>query len=230
MVIFTLFGSPAGIGKYTLNIASGVTIGSTSTSTPALRNGGFTTGSEVCIVNDGTVMGRGGAGGAGGSDAGTDTGVAGGTGGDAFNSDDITTDFVNNGSLVAGGGGGPGGGGARDQSISDEPPCSDTRDARHAGGNGGDGAGSQNSGVAVNGTNGTSDAGTCGPEATPCFSMNSGNGGDGGALGTDSGAGTAGNAPQDAEAGAIGVKGNYLVNSTEVSLTNNGTVAGGTTA
>jgi hypothetical protein len=91
--------------KVVATIGSGVYISSNSTGTPGLTvNGSFPGG--VWLVNNGFIIGMGGAGGAG-SDAGSD-GVAGGGGGLAL-SVSVAVTVTNNGTIGGGGGGGGGG-------------------------------------------------------------------------------------------------------------------------
>src|SRR5262249_5069327 len=98
-------------GTWYVTIASGVVIGSTSTSTPALDTGSFPAGSTLNLVNNGVITGRGGPGGTGGSVTSITTcssGLAGGVGGPALQLR-IATVVTNNGSIWGGGGGGGGG-------------------------------------------------------------------------------------------------------------------------
>ena len=65
----------AGETDVTLTINSGVSVGSTSTGTYALQTGsGWATGDTITIVNNGTVIGKGGNGGVGG-DADNNAGI-----------------------------------------------------------------------------------------------------------------------------------------------------------
>ena len=64
-----------------VTIASGVIIGSTSTSTAAMTITGFPTGTTLTLINNGTIQGCGGAGGSGGSNS---SGGGGGQGGPAL--------------------------------------------------------------------------------------------------------------------------------------------------
>ena len=91
--------------KVVATIGSGVYISSNSTGTPGLTvDGSFPGG--VDLINDGFIIGMGGAGGAG-SDAGGD-GVAGAGGGLAL-SVSVAVTVTNNGTIGGGGGGGGGG-------------------------------------------------------------------------------------------------------------------------
>lgn len=93
----------------TCTINSGVTVYSTSTGTYAWQTGSsYPFGTELYLVNNGTILGRGGNGGAGGSSG--SNGSSGSGGGPAlFAGHSIS--ITNNG-RIAGGGGGAGGGGA----------------------------------------------------------------------------------------------------------------------
>ena len=92
----------------TVTVNSGVTVYSTSTGSYALQTGSpYPSGSSIALVNNGTILGKGGNAGAGG--AGT-TGYNGSGGGPAFYAASATT--VTNNGRIAGGGGGAGGGGA----------------------------------------------------------------------------------------------------------------------
>lgn len=86
---------------FNVTIDSGVIIGSNSTGTPAFTTGSFPAGSVLTIVNNGTIVGRGGNGGAWGS---ATVATNGDDGGDAmiFTLDATLT----NNNLIGGGGGG----------------------------------------------------------------------------------------------------------------------------
>ncbi len=107
--------TPGQPGSWNVTIASGVVIGSTSTGTPAFDTGAFPSGSTLQIVNNGTIVGAGGAGGAGQSYASGSTCMTlppvgiGSAGGIGFRAQPALT-LANNGSIWGGGGGGGGGG------------------------------------------------------------------------------------------------------------------------
>lgn len=104
--LFTLAGSPASAGTWSFVVPAGVTIGSTSASTPALRTGTFPAGSQVYLFNSGNIYGRGGNGGNASTGG---NGGAGGAGGAAVYLDrDLVIDNTN-GNIFGGGGGGGGG-------------------------------------------------------------------------------------------------------------------------
>jgi hypothetical protein len=168
-----------------LTINGGVLVGSTSTGSWALDTGTeFPAGSSLLIVNNGTIMGRGGAGGSGG-------GGGGGAGGPAFRAQTACV-FDNNGTIAGGGAGGTGGSNAGGQNYTDPSPktpntCRSLGSCTASGGAGGAGAGSQNSGVAQGGSGGS----CCGSNYTrggklplSCIGVACGStGGTGGSLG-----------------------------------------------
>lgn len=128
-------------------IANGIIISSNSTGTPALTvNGSFPNGVE--LVNNGVVVGMGGAGGKGGAGA-TASGpaTAGGAGGLALSV--AVAISVNNAGTIAGGGGG-GGGGASYANSSGE----DVYPGDGGGGGGGQSSAAANSAGGSNGGNG----------------------------------------------------------------------------
>lgn len=118
------------------DVPSGVSIGATNSSTPAMTIN--LTGRDTCYLeNNGTIIGDGGAGGAGSAS----TGGAGGAGGDAVDTDGPT--FINNAGTIGGGTGGTGGGGG---SGSNGKGCSySAGSAGAAGADGGGAAGSTGS-------------------------------------------------------------------------------------
>lgn len=113
--IFTAAGSPAGVVDVVLTINSGIFVRSTSTASPALIVGGaFASGSTLTIINNGYILGKGGAGG-NGTPGYYAAGAAGGNGGHAINFSgcNIANISVNNTSgYIFGGGGGGGGAGS----------------------------------------------------------------------------------------------------------------------
>jgi hypothetical protein len=152
--IFTQAGSPATDVDVYVTVNSGIIIGSTSTATPALTTGsGWTQRSRIFLINNGTIMGRGGAGGIGGSNG---NGFGGSAGGTAI---DLTKDItITNNSAIYGGGGGGGGGGAS---------------GSNAGGGGGGGGAGDIGGTGAAGGTPSGNAGAAGTSSGP------GNGGAG---------------------------------------------------
>lgn len=133
----------AGTSDITLTIDSGVFVGSSSTGTYALSiPSSFNPADTVTIVNNGTVIGRGGNGGSGGAARSVapvcPPAGSGGGGGNAVYVN-FPTVITNNGTLAGGGGGGGGGRGAL--VISPTPPKSPNPIARYGGGGGGGAAG-----------------------------------------------------------------------------------------
>ena len=112
---------PAGYVEHatdlTVTIGSNAIVGSNSTSGYALDTGtGYSSTDTLTIINNGTIIGRGGNGGNGGhakynDTANTNAGTAGTNGGHGFRAQFACT-FTNNGSVYGGGGGGPGEGGS----------------------------------------------------------------------------------------------------------------------
>jgi len=151
-----------GIANIVVTIPAGTTVGSTSTGAYSISvPSAFSPTDTVTIVNNGVILGMGGAGGAGGPGVGpSGTGSPGGPGGSAIYVNRPTT-ITNNG-VVAGGGGGGGGGGRPTAKVS--------------GGTGGGGAGLN--GGAPNGT----------PTGGGAGSGNGGPGGGRGASGSNGGA------------------------------------------
>jgi hypothetical protein len=102
-------------GNWSVTIASGVVIGSTSTSTPAFDTGAFPTGSSLRITNNGTIVGAGGNGGGltwdtvccdyYGSPYNVEHLWPGAAGGIAIRAQ-FAVSFTNNGAIWGGGGGG----------------------------------------------------------------------------------------------------------------------------
>lgn len=157
-------------GKTTLNITinSGVIVYSNSTGTPGLTITGATAGDVVNLINNGYILGCGGAGGNGGQYSAVQTNaLTGGAGGPAL-SIGCTLTITNYGTI--GGGGGGGGGGAGGVNTS------------YPGGGGGGGAG-YGVGGAKGGLNGSATAGGAGGQP------GTGIGGNGGALGAVGGGG-----------------------------------------
>lgn len=106
----TLFPEPTASTNVFLTIETGVTVGSTSTSTSALDVGSWPSGATVTITNNGRIQGCGGAGGHGDDRGGVDNPTAGSPGGTAFYTR-YAVAITNNGQMWGGGGGGGGGSG-----------------------------------------------------------------------------------------------------------------------
>jgi hypothetical protein len=97
-------------GSWIVSIASNVTIGSSSTTTPALDIGAFPSGSSLQLINYGTIVGAGGDGGrgGGGNSCSAAPPTPGAPGGPALRTL-VSVSITNYGSVWAGGGGGGGG-------------------------------------------------------------------------------------------------------------------------
>jgi hypothetical protein len=136
--LFTAAGSPTGPVTVVCTISAGAEIGSTSTSTAGFIFGsGWHVGTKIQVINNGTLMGKGGKG-ATGEGASVCTPVAGvnaTAGGPAVDASGLPSagmvDFTNNGTIAGGGGGGGYGGGGC------QPPSS----VSWGGGGGGSGRG-----------------------------------------------------------------------------------------
>ena len=186
----------AGISDVTVTINSGVYVGSPSDGASyALLVSGFSAGDAVNVVNNGYILGRGGAGGAG------STGVvskapSGNNGGRAVYANFATT-ITNNGTIAGGGGGGGGAGGLRSHS-------GNVWAVGASGGGGGAGYPNGTGGAktvsfcsvsptATNGSNGTTTTGGAGGRGTtttcdqsgPSYTYEGGTGGDLGQNGTN---------------------------------------------
>jgi hypothetical protein len=101
--LFTLAGSPATAGNYQFIVNSGVVVGSTSSTSPAMDTGTFPTNSNIWLVNNGTIQGAGGNG--GNFNNTSPVPAAGGTG---LNVSYPITITNGSGSIEGGGGGGSG--------------------------------------------------------------------------------------------------------------------------
>lgn len=171
-------------------IASGVQLSSSATGTPALTISGSFPGG-VALVNNGVIVGRGGAGGTGGTWLGTQNqfgpankgqnGFAGGSG----LSVSVAVSITNNGTIAGGGGGGGGGGLGSEPCMGDNP-----------GGGGGGGGGFGSAGpagqvygmFAFSGGAGGQLSGGAGGASRPGVPTG-GRGGDGGFVGANGGNG-----------------------------------------
>ena len=211
-----------GYSDITLTINAGVTVDSEDAGTPALTVNGLTSGDSLIIVNNGTILGRGGAGGAPGwlktttvgtgKNTTTSTSVEpaspGGKGGTALSVTYVAT-LENNGVIRAGGGGGGGGG------ISYNGA---------GGGKGGGGAGygpGANAGTATAGGAGAGNGGTGGSNG------NSGTSGSNGASITVTNANGKGSTTVSGSAGgAGGVGGKAIAGYAKLTVTVEGTIVG----
>ncbi len=65
--VFADAGSPGGVVTLIIHVESGVLIGSTDSTTPAMDVSGFAAGSDITLNNEGRIYGKGGDGGRGGN-------------------------------------------------------------------------------------------------------------------------------------------------------------------
>lgn len=219
----------AGIADVTLTIQPGVLVGSSSTGTYALNiPSAFDSGDTVTVVNNGTVIGRGGNGGGGGP--GYLPGAAGG-GGNAGSAVYVQfpTVFTNNGTLAGGGGGGGGGRGGSAGSPPTNPKQPAGPVSYYGGGGGGGGAGytagsggGGGSGPNYPGGGGSSGSSTAGGGGGSGPGP-AGNGGAGGGQGANGG--TGGSSPYGGGGGG-GVRGYYMVGNPFVTYPATGTRLG----
>lgn len=166
----------------TITINGGVYVSANSTGTPAFATGSsFPSGSTLSVVNNGFIVGMGGAGGNGAS-ASSSTGVAGtagSTGGLAL-SVSAATSVTNNGTIAGGGGGG--GGGA--SGVTDGG-----KSGFFSGGGGGGGGG--RSSAAANSSGGAGGV----PTGPPQYYKMNGGGGGAGTVSSAGGGGVGGRYP-----------------------------------
>ena len=214
-------GYVAGITDTIITINNGVYVYSPSTATPAFSISSFASGDTVKIINNGAIIGTGGAGGTGANYNGSAD--AGSTGGTALYSR-FATSVQNNGTIYAGGGGG-GGGGYQTRTISSGKSSSTFT---YAGGGGGGGGGYDAGTGGIGGTGGNQGTGDTGSNGTLSAGGAGGTNqgfavaGDGGAPGTDGVIG------QESNPGTAGLAGYYIDGSSYVTWLNLGTVAGRT--
>ena len=200
---FLSSGYVAGITDTIITINSGIYVYSPSTATPSFSISSFTSGDTVKIINNGTIIGTGGAGGTGSNYG--DIGGDGGTGGTALYSR-FAISVQNNGAIYGGGGGG-GGSGWLSRLVSNGKG---SQTNTYAGGGGGGGAGYTAGTGGSGGSGGNQGSGDIGSNGTLTVGGAGGGNqgfigaGDGGALGAD---GTAG---QYTNSGAAGLAGYYI--------------------
>ena len=199
--ISTLFPAGACAGSDTVIIDPGVTICSTNPTIPAMTTGNIPAGGSLVIINNGSIIGAGGAGGADPSSLASSScpSADGQNGGDAILiATAINTKIINNGTIASGGGGGGAGAALSAASLS---TCIFSGGAA-PGGSGGGGAGGCGNVGGPGGANvgcnpGTAGTGTTGGAGGPAPSSggcgcsgifgigagHSGSGGPGGNLG-----------------------------------------------
>lgn len=212
-------GYVAGITDVTVTINSGVYVSSSSTGTYALDvDTSWAAGDTVTIVNNGFIIGMGGAGGAGAgrSNTGVNSAGSGGTSGGPALSVRVQVSIKNYGTIAGGGGGG---GGGRCTYIGYTPRAGGgggggrTGATNTAGGAGGVASGAGFSGAA-GGTGTSSSEGWGGAGGFIAASEKGGAGGNGGgygaagATGSVGAGGTAGLGPYSGGSGGAAVNGN----------------------
>ena len=214
--IAALGGYVSGKTDVTVTVNSGIYVYGSSTGTPGLTISGGAAGDTVTLINNGYILGRGGAGGNGGpgSPANGDPGSAGGTALSVSRAVSIT----NNGTIAGGGGGGGGGGGRN---------AGDWYGGCGGGGGAPLGAGGSRgawSGAGTGGaTNGSTATLTSAGAGGPTINVSAA-GGAGGAYGTS---GSAGNNSSQRTGGSAGGAGNYISGNSNVTWLTNGTRTGG---
>ena len=195
--LYSAAGSPGGPVIINLTVNGGVTVGSTSTGSPALETSGFSSGTLLNLTNNGRIQGKGGNGGNGGNAfAPNITGRPGFAGGKAINLT-MELNLTNASGQIWGGGGGGGGGGAGGV-------C-----GVGAGGGGGGGGGAGSTGGSGGGSGITVCSGTNGGAGTSGSATLGGNGGNGGfdTAGGGSGMGGGGGAGSGGGNGGTGIPG-----------------------
>jgi hypothetical protein len=227
----------AGITDINLTVNPGVTVGSSSISTYALSiPSDFNSGDNVTLINEGTIVGKGGNGGNGGNNGG---GGSGQTGGNALYVNRTTT-ITNNGTLAGAGGGGSGSGSAAVQTGT-HPKGGGAAYGYYMGNGGGGGAGvNPGSGgtggpSSTSGNNGSAGTATAGGAGGPRNSTPFGYTGAGGAGGARGSAGSTaenyGGSTTNLRygPGSAGSAGKYLVGSPYVTWDATGTRLGSAT-
>ena len=236
----------AGATDVTLTINPGVTVGGSTPSSYALSvPSSFSPGDGITIVNNGTIIGKGGNGGAGGIHGGQPgtvrSGTVGTAGGHALLLERPAS--ITNAGVMSGGGGGGGGGGAtiRITGYSPKNGAPNYGDYHGPGGGGGAGAPVGTGGLggntptavpAPNGSNGTATTGGAGGPAVPSPTANprTGIGGTGGNRGNNGSASTDDiNAPSQPQSSPVagGATGRYITGNTYATWVANGTRLGG---
>lgn len=211
-------GYSAGKTDMTLTINSGVFVSSSSTGSYALTvDTSWNVSDTVTIVNNGTIIGRGGNGGQ--NDSGSSNNQPGSAAGPALLVSRAIT--LNNLNRIAGGGGGGGGGAFQFFSFPEATPQAN-------GGSGGGGIGGSSAGTQVGsgnqGSPGTlTSAGTGGAGIAFYPGGVSGSGGDGGTYGSSGSAGGRGSGQSNNTGRPGGAAGAAIVGNSNITYTNTGT-------
>lgn len=199
----TLYGAPVSGNTVTCTINAGVTVGSTSASSPAFDIGTWPAGVTINLIVNGRIQGKGGAGGNGAALT-AGQGGAGGTGGTALKTRQAIILTLNN--QIWSGGGGGGGNGGNGSVVGGQTFFGVAGGGGGAGTNGGGGgAHSIGSGGsnATSGNPGTATAGGAGGNALGAV----GPGGAGGGPGLNGAAGSAGAGAGTGAGGLGGARG-----------------------
>jgi hypothetical protein len=211
-------GYSSGKTDMTLTINSGVFVSSSSTGSYALTvDTSWAAGDTVTIVNNGTIIGRGGNGGQ--NDSGSSNNQPGSAAGPALLVSRAIT--LNNLNRIAGGGGGGGGGAFQFFSFPEATPQAN-------GGSGGGGIGGSSAGTQVGsgnqGSPGTlTSAGTGGAGIAFYPGGVSGSGGNGGTYGSSGSAGGRGSGQSNNSGRPGGAAGAAIVGNSNITYTNTGT-------
>jgi hypothetical protein len=211
-------GYVAGKTDMTLTINSGVFVSSSSTGSYAFTvNTSWAAGDTVTIVNNGTIIGRGGNGGQ--NDSGSNNDQPGAVGGPALLVSRAIT--MNNLNRIAGGGGGGGGGNFQFYSFPEATPSAN-------GGSGGGGIGGSVAGTQVGSGNrgqpGTlTSAGNGGAGIVFYPGGISGAGGNGGTYGSSGSSGGAGSGQSGGTGSPGGAAGACIVGNSNITYINTGT-------
>ena len=235
----------AGFTDITVTNNSGIVVGSTAVGTASLATGAapnYASGDTIKIVNNGSIVGKGGNGGAGMANNGTGV-AAGQAAGDAIDIAFPTTVQNASGAKIEGAGGG-GGGGGRGSTVQpgqpgnppsqsggksqgqqpgqpSNPPATQFFGGGGGGGGSGRGSGSGGAGGSSQGQAGQAGGADSGGSGGSATGQTNPDGGAGGAVGAAGGAGQQG--------GAAGAAGHAIEsNSNQITLQNSGQTAGAT--
>jgi hypothetical protein len=179
--VTSISGYVAGTSDITITVNSGIYLYSTSTGTPGLTLTGGATGDTITLVNNGYIMGQGGA---GGTSPNSTAAVNGFAGGDALSLGFNTTVNNTNASAYIGGGGGGGGAGASSTNGKGSYFATGGGGGGSGGGAGGGGAGGAGAGGSI-GSSGSNGINT----GSGTTAIGGGSGGGGGSVSSGGGGG-----------------------------------------